>query len=197
MRKLRMVVNVSEKISRISREIYGHFNEQTGRIINDGIFAGKDSRIPNSNGVRLDVISAFREIDAPLLHWPGGGVADSYHWIDGIGPPEERKLSINRWSFAVDNNHFGTHEFFGLCEEINAKPYLVMNVGSAAVRETAEWLEYITFGGDSEMTRLRKKNGREAPWGLEYLCFGNEWWFYEGAAEYAEHYKRFNYFARD
>ena len=68
---------------------------------------------------------------------------------------------------------------------------------SATVRETASWLEYITFDGDTEMTRLRKKNGREKPWRLKYICMGNEWWFYETAQGYAEDYRRYSQFARE
>jgi alpha-N-arabinofuranosidase len=197
MKKLNMVINTAEKISTINKELYGHFIEQAGRIIYDGLFVGKDSPVPNKNGVRLDIIEAYQEIGVPLLHWPGGGVADSYHWRDGIGPQEERRSLINRWSHTVEDNSFGTHEFFDLCEEIGAEPYLVLNIGSGTVREAAEWIEYITFGGDTELTRLRRKNGREKPWNLKYLCMGNEWWFYEGPAAYADHYKRYSNFARD
>ena len=74
-----MVVNGLEKKAKINKEIYGHFVEQAGNVVYKGLFVGKNSEIPNINGVRKDIIDAFREINIPLLHWPGGGVADSYH----------------------------------------------------------------------------------------------------------------------
>ena len=160
MKKLRATIDPLQEKGKINRELYGQFIEQAGRIVYGGLFVGKDSPIPNEDGVRLDVIQAYRDIQVPLLHWPGGGVADSYHWMDGVGPQEERKPLINRWTHQVEDNSFGTHEFFNLCEALGCEPYLVFNVGSATVRETASWLEYITFDGDTEMTRLRKKNGK-------------------------------------
>ena len=197
MKKLRATIDPLQEKGKINRELYGQFIEQAGRIVYGGLFVGKDSPIPNEDGVRLDVIQAYRDIQVPLLHWPGGGVADSYHWMDGVGPQEERKPLINRWTHQVEDNSFGTHEFFNLCEALGCEPYLVFNVGSATVRETASWLEYITFDGDTEMTRLRKKNGREKPWRLKYICMGNEWWFYETAQGYAEDYRRYSQFARE
>jgi alpha-N-arabinofuranosidase len=109
----------------------------------------------------------------------------------------ERKTLINRWNYKVEDNSFGTHEFLDLCEEIEAEPYLVMNVGSSTVREIAEWVEYITFSGDTDLTRLRRKNGRNKPWNLKYICMGNEWWFFEDAAGYTADFKRYNNFTRD
>lgn len=197
MKKLRATIDPLQQKSKINKELYGQFIEQAGRIVYDGLFVGKDSPIPNQDGVRLDIIQAYRDIRVPLLHWPGGGVADSYHWLDGVGPQEERKPLINRWTHQVEDNSFGTHEFFNLCETLGCEPYLVFNVGSATVRETASWLEYITFDGDTEMTRLRKKNGREKPWKLKYICMGNEWWFYETARGYSEDYRRYSQFARE
>lgn len=192
-----MVINAADRISVISREIYGHFLEHAGKVIYGGLFVGKDSPIPNRNGVRLDIIEAYREIKAPLLHWPGGHYSDYYHWRDGVGSPEERKPIINCHTRTVEDNSFGTHEFLDICEELNAEPYIVMNVGTATVHETVEWIEYITYSGDSQMATLRRKNGRDKPWNLRFTCMGNEWWFYESAAEYADHYKRYNFFAKD
>ena len=86
MKKLRATIDPLQEKGKINRELYGQFIEQAGRIVYGGLFVGKDSPIPNEDGVRLDVIQAYRDIQVPLLHWPGGGVADSYHWMDGVGP---------------------------------------------------------------------------------------------------------------
>ena len=85
------LINYLEQKSKINKNIYGHFCEHLGHLIYDGIFVGKDSHIPNLNGVRLDVIEALKEIKVPILRWPGGCFADTYHWKDAVGPQEKRK----------------------------------------------------------------------------------------------------------
>ena len=90
-----IIVDVADKKSTISRDIYGHFSEHLGRCIYGGFWVGKDSDIPNTNGYRKDVIKAFKDIDIPNLRWPGGCFADEYHWKDGIGPSANRKRIIN------------------------------------------------------------------------------------------------------
>lgn len=197
MKTLQMVITPMRRKSHINRELYGHFVEHTGRIVYDGLFVGHDSEIPNVGGVRSDVLDALREIDTPMLHWPGGEVAEYYHWREGVGDLEHRGRSINVQADVVDDNSFGTHEFLNLCEELGAEPYLCMNVGSGTVQEAADWVEYITFRGESDTAQLRRSNGRDEPWSLKYLCMGNEWWEYETAAAFAANFKNYNIFAKD
>ena len=87
----KMVINPNKELSKINAEIYGHFSEHLGRCIYEGIYVGEDSPIPNTNGMRNDVVEALKEIKLPVLRWPGGCFADEYHWMDGIGPKEKRK----------------------------------------------------------------------------------------------------------
>lgn len=161
----------------ISKDIYGHFSEHLGSCIYGGIWVGKDSKIPNTEGIRNDVVAALREIKIPNLRWPGGCFADTYHWKDGIGPQEERASIINtHWGGVTEDNSFGTHEFMKLIELLDCDAYICGNVGSGTVKEMAEWVEYLTSDSDSPMTRLRKKNGREEPWKVRYFGIGNENW---------------------
>ena len=104
------------------------------------------------------------------------------------------------WGGVVENNHFGTHEFFELCELLGAEPYICGNVGSGTVQEMSEWVEYMTFDGKSPMADLRKANGREEPWKLKYFGIGNENWNCGGrmrAEYYADEVSRYNLYARD
>ncbi|MDX9930675.1 MAG: alpha-L-arabinofuranosidase C-terminal domain-containing protein [Bacteroidales bacterium] len=161
----------------ISRDIYGHFSEHLGTCIYGGIWVGKDSRIPNTDGIRTDVLNALREIRIPNLRWPGGCFADTYHWMDGIGPKENRASIINtHWGGVTEDNSFGTHEFMRLAELLECEPYISGNVGSGTIREMSDWVEYLTSGSESPMTRLRKQNGREEPWKVRYFAIGNENW---------------------
>ena len=108
--------------------------------------------------MRTDVVDALKEMKIPVLRWPGGCFADEYHWMDGIGPKEKRKKMINtHWGGVVEDNSFGTHEFFELCRQLGCKTYVNGNLGSGTVREMSEWVEYITFNGVSPMADLRKE----------------------------------------
>ena len=186
--------------AKISRHIYGHFAEHLGRCIYDGIFVGKGSPIPNVDGMREDILDALRRIRIPVLRWPGGCFADEYHWKDGIGPQSGRKRMINtHWGGVVEDNSFGTHEFFRLCQLLDAEPYICGNVGSGTVQEMSEWVEYMNFAGESPMADLRRSHGREAPFGIRYFGIGNENWGCGGrmrAEHYADVYRNFATYAR-
>lgn len=195
------LINPNEKIATINKDIYGHFSEHLGRCIYEGIYVGEDSKIPNVNGMRCDVVSALREMGIPVLRWPGGCFADEYHWKDGIGKKSERKKMINtHWGGVVEDNSFGTHEYFELCRQLGCDTYVNANVGSGSVKEMSEWVEYMTFDGVSPMAELRKKNGSEKPFNLKYLGVGNESWGCGGNMDpeyYGCLYKQYNTFCRD
>jgi alpha-N-arabinofuranosidase len=185
----------------IDKNIYGHFSEHLGRCVYEGYWVGEDSPIPNVRGIRTDVVEALRAVQPPVLRWPGGCFADEYHWMDGTGPRQHRPAMVNtHWGKVVENNHFGTHEFFDLCEMLGADPYICGNVGSGTVREMQEWVEYITFDGTSPMADLRRANGREAPWRLPFFGVGNENWGCGGhmrAEYYADVYRRYATYVRN
>lgn len=195
-----VTLNPQESAPVINKEIYGQFAEHLGTCIYGGIWVGEDSPIPNTNGYRNDVLQAMRDIKVPVLRWPGGCFADEYHWVDGIGPKENRPRMVNNnWGGTVEDNSFGTHEFFNLCELIGAEPYLSGNVGSGSVEELAKWVEYIT-AEEGPMAKIRKENGREKPWHLKYLGVGNESWGCGGNFTpefYADAYRRYQTYCRN
>ena len=181
--------------------IYGHFSEHLGKCIYEGLFVGKDSEIPNVNGIRSDVVKALRDMKIPVLRWPGGCFADEYHWKDGIGNPANRKRMVNtHWGGVVEDNSFGTHEFLDLCAQLDCEPYINGNVGSGEVAEMQEWVEYMTFKGESPMANLRRQNGRDEPWAVKYFGIGNENWGCGGnmrAEYYADVYRRYATYVRN
>ncbi|MCL2842476.1 MAG: alpha-N-arabinofuranosidase [Oscillospiraceae bacterium] len=199
MRKI--VIDATKKGGTINKNIYGHFSEHLGRCIYEGIFVGKDSNIPNVNGMRKDVVDALRHIKVPVLRWPGGCFADEYHWMDGIGPQEGRKTVVNtHWGGVVEDNSFGTHEFMELCAQIGCAPFISGNVGSGTVREMSEWVEYMTFDGVSPMADLRREHGREEPWDVPYFGIGNETWGCGGNMNveyYAGVYRHYQTYVRE
>lgn len=181
----------------ISRHIYGHFAEHLGRCIYDGIYVGEDNKtIPHKNGIRLDIVQALKKLKVPVLRWPGGCFADTYHWMDGIGPKAQRPSMLNIWwGNTREDNSFGTHEFLNFCEEIGAEPYLSGNVGSGTPQELADWVKYTTHpNGSSPLADLRQTNGRATPWKVKFWGLGNEAWGCGGnmtADYYANVYRQY------
>lgn len=198
---MRLIVHPGVRKSLIHPEIYGHFSEHLGRCIYGGVFVGKDSPIPNVNGMRTDVVTALKRIHLPALRWPGGCFADEYHWRDGVGPLSSRVKMINsHWGGVVEDNSFGAHEFFELCRQLGCEPYVNGNLGSGTVREMQDWVEYITSPDVSPMADLRRANGQDAPWALKYFGVGNENWGCGGnmtAAFYADNYRRYQTYVRN
>jgi alpha-N-arabinofuranosidase len=196
----RIVVDLDRAGQKISRHIYGHFAEHLGRCIYEGIWVGEDSPIPNTRGIRNDVAAALAKLKMPNLRWPGGCFADTYHWMDGVGPRSGRPDMVNVfWGGVTESNHFGTHEFLDFCAMIGTEPYICGNVGSGTVREMSEWLEYITMPGSSPMSKLRRKHGRDEPWELKYWAVGNENWGCGGnmtAQQYAWEFRRYQSYCR-
>ena len=190
----------AEATDTVSRMIYGQFAEHLGACVYEGIWVGKDSPIPNTDGYRNDALQALRDIKVPVLRWPGGCFADDYHWRDGIGDPAQRPTLINNnWGGTQEDNSFGTHEFFNLCELAGIEPYLSVNIGSGAVQEAVEWIEYVTAPNGPRAIE-RAENGRKEPWHLKYVGIGNESWGCGGDMRpeyYSDVYRRYSTYMRN
>lgn len=172
-----ITVNAGTPAPKYDKRIFGQFAEHLGTGIEDGIWVGKDSDIPNENGYRSDVMEALRAINVPVVRWPGGCFADEYHWREGIGDQSGRKVKINtHWGYVTEDNKFGTHEFMDFAEALGAEPYVSGNIGSAPPYEMAEWVEYMTSPIGSSLAKERAENGREKPWNLTMFGLGNELW---------------------
>tara|TARA_R110002051_G_scaffold314934_1_gene392575 strand:- start:11637 stop:13193 length:1557 start_codon:yes stop_codon:yes gene_type:complete len=197
----RIKIETKEDAPIISKHIYGHFAEHLGRCIYGGLYVGEDSAIPNTNGVRNDIIDALIDLKIPNLRWPGGCFADTYHWKDGVGPKENRPEMVNRWwGGVIEDNSFGTHDFLNLCEVLDAEPYLAANVGSSTVQEFTEYVEYVLHKGGSPMADYRQQNGREKPWDVKIWGVGNEMWGCGGNMTpeyYANIYRQYATFMTD
>jgi alpha-L-arabinofuranosidase len=186
----------------ISRHIYGHFAEHLGRCIYDGFYVGENNtKIPNTNGVRNDIVDALKKLKIPNLRWPGGCFADTYHWKDGIGPKEKRPSIVNTWWGGVtENNSFGTHDFLNMCEMLGTEPYLAGNIGSGTVQELIDWVQYVNHSGKSPMADLRRQNGRENTWKVKFWGVGNEAWGCGGNMKpdyYSDLYRKYATFMAD
>src|SRR5574344_971232 len=198
--KATISVDVKADGNVISKYIYGQFAEHLGSCIYGGLWVGENSPIPNTKGYRNDVFNALKELQVPVLRWPGGCFADDYHWKDGIGPRESRpRLVNNNWGGTIEDNSFGTHEFLNLCEMLGCEPYVSANVGSGTVEEVSKWVEYMT-ADNGPMAQMRKQNGREKPWHVKFFGVGNESWGCGGSMRpeyYSDVYRRYATYCRD
>ena len=194
-------LNISTAHTVINKNIYGHFAEHLGHCIYGGFYVGDTSKIPNTAGVRNDIITALKKLKIPVLRWPGGCFADTYHWKDGVGPKDKRPTIVNKWWGGVtEDNSFGTHDFLNMCEALGAEPYISGNIGSGTVQELADWVQYVNFDGKSPMSDWRKANGRTTPWNVKYWGIGNEAWGCGGNMRpeyYADEYRKYTTFMND
>jgi len=190
-------VRINDHTGAINPDIYGHFIEHLGRCIYDGIWVGEKSAIPNTRGIRNDMVGAVRRMGAAVIRWPGGCFADDYHWEDGIGPRERRPRRLNLHWGGVESNEFGTHEFVDFCRQAGAAPYICLNVGSGTAYEARRWIEYCNCGLDTTLAGQRAANGHPEPFGVVYWGIGNENWGCGGSMtpeDYANEVCRFTTF---
>jgi alpha-N-arabinofuranosidase len=172
---VQVTVDASKTGAKIDRDIFGQFAEHLGHGIYEGIWVGPDSSIPNTRGIRNDVVAALKALRVPDVRWPGGCFADEYHWRNGVGSPRVVTLNPN-WGGVTEPNTFGTHEFMDFLNQIGAQAYVSVNVGSGTPKEAAEWLEYMTTNQPTTLAKERAASGHPAPWKIGFLGIGNESW---------------------
>ena len=173
--KVQISIDVSKPGAKINRNLFGQFAEHLGHGVYEGIWVGPDSKIPNTRGIRNDIVAALKALKVPDVRWPGGCFADEYHWRKGIGP--QRTVTLNpNWGGVIEPNTFGTNEFMDFLDQIGAEAYLSVNVGSGTPREAAEWLEYLTTAQQTTLAEERDANGHPAPYKVAFLGIGNESW---------------------
>jgi len=201
---------IDEPIGTIAPEIYGHFSEHIGGVVYDGIWVGKDSAIPNINGIRKEIIDHMLLLKPGSIRWPGGCFADSYNWKDGIGPVAQRPKRANFWintpfmqkapdgPSKYETNHFGTDEFLYFCELIDTKPYLAVNARTLTPQDFVDWVEYCNApAGTTSYSDMRAANGHKKAYNVSYWGVGNESWGCGGdmlPEDYADTFRHFTSF---
>src|SRR6202050_4112279 len=148
----RIEVLLNEPLGEISPNIYGHFTENLSGVVYDGIWVGANSKVPNIDGIRKELVDEMRKIKSPIIRYPGGCFADSYDWRDGIGPADKRPRRTNFWAnseskdappdHSYDPNQVGTVEFVHFCKLIGAEPYLAANVRTLPASAFQQWGEF-------------------------------------------------------
>lgn len=201
----RIEVLLGDELGTISPNIYGHFTENLSGVIYDGIWVGKNSKIPNNDGIRSELVEHMRKIKPAVIRFPGGCFADSYDWRDGVGPAGKRPRRTNFWNgveasnapaaHRFDPNQFGTDEFVHFCRLTGGQPYLAANVRSLPAEEFNRWVEYCNSpAGSTTLADMRAAGGSPDPFDVRYWGVGNESWGCGGnflPQEYAAEFRRY------
>jgi len=203
----RVDVVLNEEFGTISPNLYGHFAENLGAVIYDGVWVGENSKIANVGGIRKSLVDALQKINSPVIRWPGGCFADSYDWKDGVGPSAKRPRRTNFWAGdplvrnqgnipqKYDPNEFGTNEFVQFCKLAGSQPYFAANVRSLPAEDFYRWVEYCNSpAGSTTLADMRAASGYKDAFNVRYWGIGNESWGCGGemtAGEYSTEYRRF------
>jgi len=172
-RPARAVLNPGRTRSTLDRNIFGSFLEHLGRAIYDGIY-DPGSGLSDANGFRKDVAALITEMGVPLIRYPGGNFVSGYHWLDGVGPKDQRPTVLEKAWNELDNNQFGTNEFMEWCRMVGTKPLMGFNLGTATPEDAAALVEYCNIDKGTKWSDLRRQHGYEQPWNVKDWCLGNE-----------------------
>jgi alpha-N-arabinofuranosidase len=172
---LKVTVNVNKgfTISKIDPRIYGSFIEHMGRCVYEGIYEPTHPSA-DAKGFRNDVKQLVKELNVPLIRYPGGNFLSGYNWEDGIGPRAERPKRLDLAWKTVETNEVGLHEFIEWADEQGTEVNMAVNLGTRGVDAARNLVEYCNFEGGTYWSDLRKKNGAEKPFKIKTWCLGNE-----------------------
>jgi alpha-N-arabinofuranosidase len=169
----RIAVDLGRRVGPVDRRIFSNFIEHLGRCIYGGIF-DEGSPLADEHGFRRDVLEAARPLRIPVLRWPGGNFVSGYHWLDGVGPVDERPRRSELAWYAEESNRFGTNEFIRYCRVLGTEPYICVNMGSGSMDEAQAWVEYCNGTGNTHWANLRRRHGHPEPHRVRYWGLGNE-----------------------
>lgn len=145
-----LTVNVDSATAKISDGIFGLLMENLGKNWNGGALVASSSTIPNTNGMRNDVIQAFKDAGVGMIEWPGGCAAGSYNW------------NTNKSSTSA--TELGTDRYMQLCALLGIEPMIVGPATTAAATTNLAWVTYIN------------NNANHPDWALHNFKIGNEVW---------------------
>jgi len=191
------IITIPKKGFYISPRLHSVFFEYFGKVIYDGIFVGKDSDIPNIDGIRKDVIDGCIEMGVGAMRWPGGCCADHYHWKEGIGKERTPRIHpLHDPANPVWRMDFGTDEFLRFCELTGAEPIITVNTATGTPEEFLDWFEYVNGADCTKYGKLRAENGHSEPYKVKIWALGNTdenvWHIdFNNPVAYAQDYMKF------
>ena len=173
MKKAQVIIDKDFILSDIDKRIYGSFIEQLGRAVYEGIYQ-PESRFADEQGFRKDTLELVKELNVPIVRYPGGNFVSGFQWEDSVGPKEKRpKRTELAWQ-VIETNEFGLNEFVDWSKKAGSDIMMAVNLGTRGIQEAKDLLEYCNFEGGTALSDLRKEHGYEKPHKIKTWCLGNE-----------------------
>lgn len=169
--KAMMRVDRSFRISEIDPRLYGSFIEHLGRAVYTGIYQPGHASA-DEDGFREDVIGLVKELDIPIIRYPGGNFVSNFFWEDSVGPDRNRRLDL-AWR-TLDTNEVGIHEFDKWCKKVDSQIMMALNLGTRGIADALNLLEYCNHPSGTRYSDMRIKNGTREPFNIRTWCLGNE-----------------------
>lgn len=160
-------------VGEVDKRMFGSFVEHLGRCVYSGIYEPSHGEA-DKFGFRKDVAELIKELDVPIIRYPGGNFVSGYRWEDGIGPVESRPRRLDLAWRTIEPNEVGVNEFSAWCKRIGTDPMLAVNLGTRGMEAALDLLEYCNHPSGTYWSDLRAKHGYPDPHRVKVWCLGNE-----------------------
>ena len=172
-KKAKMIVDKAFSIAPVDDRLYGSFIEHLGRAVYDGIYQ-PGHPLSNERGFRRDVIDLVRDLQVPIVRYPGGNFVSSYCWEDGVGPVEQRPHRLDLAWYSLEKNEVGLNEFYHWAKDAGTEVMMALNLGTRGIADACNLVEYCNHPGGTKYSDLRIAHGQKEPYGFKTWCLGNE-----------------------
>ena len=173
MKKAKIILDKDFVVGEVDKRIYGSFIEHLGRAVYGGIYEPGHPEA-DEQGFRKDVMELVKEIDVPVVRYPGGNFVSGFNWEDSVGPVEQRPKRLDLAWFTTETNEVGLHEFAKWADKTNSEIMYAVNLGSRGPEQARDIVEYANHPSGSKFSDMRIANGKEEPFGIKLWCLGNE-----------------------
>lgn len=173
MKKAKIIVSRDFVIGEVDKRIYGSFIEHLGRAVYGGIYEPSHAQA-DEEGFRKDVIDLVKELNVPIVRYPGGNFVSGYNWEDGVGPVAKRPRRTELAWGTIEPNEVGTNEFARWAKKANSEVMMAVNLGTRGIEEARNLVEYCNHPKGAYYSDLRISHGASAPHQFKVWCLGNE-----------------------
>lgn len=173
MKKSTVHINKHFQVSEVDPRIYSSFIEHLGRAVYEGIYQPEHPSA-DENGLRQDVISLVKDLNVPVVRYPGGNFLSGFNWEDSVGPKETRPTKLDLAWHEIETNQFGLNEFMEWTKQANTTAMMAVNLGTRGAEAARDLLEYCNIEKGGYYSDLRRQHGYEEPHNIKLWCLGNE-----------------------
>lgn len=173
MKTVTVTLDPHYKKAEVDKRLFGSFIEHLGRAVYGGIYQ-PGHETADEMGFRGDVLSLVKELDVPLIRYPGGNFVSNFFWEDSVGPLSDRKPRLDLAWRSLEPNTFGLGEFAQWTKKAGAQMMMAVNLGTRGVADACNLLEYCNHPSGTKYSELRRAHGIENPYDIRLWCLGNE-----------------------